>query len=115
MPVQSDPLVQWQFVEVSAAPKSRWYWRKFLASSALETVSEEFSDYGLAVSDALRHGFKPKRHHWSVVTPNATTHYLPSGDPVAVPNAAEPGSLSPPAARTVERRLTARSESVGKA
>src|SRR5688572_7662805 len=115
MPVQPDLLVQWQFVEVSAAPKSRWYWRKFLASSALETLSEEFSDYGLAVSDALRHGFKPKRHPWSVVTPRATTHYAPSGDPVVVPNAAKPGSLSSRAARTVERRRTARPESIGKA
>jgi hypothetical protein len=94
-----DPLVQWQFVEVSAIPRSRWFWRKLLGSDALETVSAEFSDYGLAVCDALRRGFKPKRHHWSIVTANATTYYEPCGDPAAVPDAAAPGSLSPPRAR----------------
>ena len=95
---QPDPLVQWQFVEVSAIPKSRWRWKKILVSDALETVSEDFADYGLAVCDALSHGFKPKRQHWSMVTRHGTTHYRAGGDAVAVPNA-EPGSLSPPAQR----------------
>ena len=77
-------------MEVLAAPKNRWRWRKILASEALETVSGEFADYGLAASDALRHGFKPKRQHWSLVTRHGTTHYSPGGDPVDIPNAADP-------------------------
>ena len=96
MPPKPDSLVQWQFVEVPATPRSRWRWRKLLVSPELETVSEEFADYGLAVCDALRHGFKPKRQHWSTVTAHGTTHYQPGGDAVAIPNAAEPGGLLPP-------------------
>lgn len=104
MPLQPDPLVQWQFVEVSATPKDRWLWKKVPASDAPETVSAEFADYGLAVCDALRHGFRPKRHYWSTITRHGTTHYSPCGDPVAVPNSAEPGGFLPPAPREAETR-----------
>ena len=95
---QTDPLVEWQFVEVSAPPESRWRWKKIVGPDALETVSRDFEDYGLAVCDALRHGFKPKRQRWSTVTRHGTTRYEAGGETAAVPNAAAPGSFLPPPA-----------------
>ena len=94
-----DPQVQWEFMEVPAAPKSRWRWRKLLVSGEQEAVSGEFEDYGLAVYDALRHGFRPKGQHWSTVTRDGTTHYQAGGEAAAAPDAAEPGRFSPPPAR----------------
>jgi hypothetical protein len=56
------------------------------------------SEFGVAVSDAIKHGFRPKLHHWIVTNRTGTTHFHPGNAPIFVP------SDSLPVKRPVARR-----------
>jgi hypothetical protein len=83
---QDDSLGNWAFIH--HADKSRWTWRQLKMDGSIELTSSPFSDFGAVVGDALKHGFRPKEHHWAVTNKNWTTHFQPGNPPISIP----PGS-----------------------
>ena len=69
--------VRWLFKQHQTV----WLWRALNVDGTIERQSEEFSDFGRAVHDAIRKGFSPSDNHWIVETRHDVTHYE-SGKPV---------------------------------
>ena len=80
---QDDLLGNWSFVH--HADESRWTWRQPKIDGSIELTSSPFSDFGAVVGDALKHGFRPKEHHWVVTNKNWTTHFHPDSPPISIP------------------------------
>lgn len=71
---------QWEFVEIRGNGRPSWSWRR-VPNGGPETVSEGmFREFGMAVKDAIAHGFQPREDFWVTVTANGMTHY-PGGRP----------------------------------
>ena len=81
--------IRWQFIEDHEHGEISWAWRLMGADETIEQHSPQFSNYGAAVNDAIRHGFRPPEQHWIVVTPGTITHFRHGAKPVTVPVAAE--------------------------
>ena len=74
--------VQWQFVKQS----DQWVWRCLLADGTVDNMSAlSYRDYAVAVNDAIRHGFSPSRHHWSILTATGITHFEVGRPAVFIP------------------------------
>ena len=69
----------WQFTEHQYFGLRRWRWRCVaIDGSTTEHSSNDFSDYGSAVYDAIRSaGFRPAKEAWSVVAFTGVTHFVP--------------------------------------
>jgi hypothetical protein len=68
----------WIFIKSQDAPADRWQWRELVADGTIARCSEDLSDYGKAVHDAIRNGFDPLREYWLIRTGDLTTYYRPS-------------------------------------
>ena len=74
---------QWEFIEDKGREPS-WSWRCVLLGGGHEAASpRSFPSYGLAVRDAISHGFQPAKHHWAVITKLGTTRFQPGQDPAS--------------------------------
>ena len=69
----------WQFMEVVAGSSSMWSWRVLGPGGNLEATSEPQRNYGVAVTDAIQHGFLPSNDHWVVITTAGVTRFEPAG------------------------------------
>ena len=75
--------VSWAFVH--HAESSQWTWRQLSVDGSIAHISSPLFDFGAAVVDAIRHGFRPKEHHWIVTNTNGTTHFHPGNPPLSIP------------------------------
>ena len=72
----------WQFVLHTDGVREAWTWRRTRIDGAPLEVSCDFhADYGKAVNDAIRHGFRPSHEPWAVINGNSVTHFLPDCRP----------------------------------
>ena len=81
--------IRWQFIEDNEHDVTYWTWRNVGVDEAIEAQSNRFANYGTAMGDAIRHGFRPREQHWIVVTPKTITHFRPGERPVTIPLLAE--------------------------
>jgi hypothetical protein len=77
--------VHWQFLAHDDGIGERWIWRCIAVDGGIEQISEPLADFGKAVLDAAKHGFRPKSNAYVVITRGWVTHYQPHGDPVSIP------------------------------
>jgi hypothetical protein len=61
-----------------------WTWRRLKIDGSIELTSSPLSDFGTAVGDALKHGFRPKEQHWVVKSKNWTSHFHPGDTPISI-------------------------------
>src|SRR5262245_46052175 len=64
--------------------EGRWTWRQLSIDGSIAHISSAFSDYGAAVVDAIKHGFRPREHHWVVMNRTGITHFHPGNAPVSI-------------------------------
>ena len=69
------------------------------ADGTIEQISEPYSSFGYAVSDAIDHGFRPKTVAWAVISGGRYTHFKAGEGPIAIPD--DRDSVTP--ARTATR------------
>lgn len=62
-----------------------WTWRQLSIDGSIAHISSPLQDFGAAVSDALKQGFRPKEHHWVVMNRTGTTHFRPGSMPISIP------------------------------
>jgi hypothetical protein len=76
--------IRWQFVEAARGRDVSWTWRVVLADGSTDSSTQSFETYGVAIHDALRHGFLPSEHEWSVISSTGIARFLCGHDPVIV-------------------------------
>jgi hypothetical protein len=96
------PLLNWAFI--GHAKKNQWTWRQLSIDGSIAHISSPLSDFGAAISDAIKHGFRPKEHHWVVTNKTGTTHFHPRSTPLSTPDspAAKPANGHVPASTKQE-------------
>jgi hypothetical protein len=79
--------IRWHFLESyeGESVAARWVWRVMRVDGTIESHSRHFPTYGMAVIDAIKSGFQPRRQPWLVATRNTITHYRPGQPPMTVP------------------------------
>jgi hypothetical protein len=82
--------IRWQFVERAEDRDVAWTWRVLFADGTITVSSHSFASYGIAVHDAIRHGFLPSEHDWAVVSSAGTARFHCGNDPVMVTGGASP-------------------------
>ena len=55
--------VRWSF---RLHPDGCWTWLLGGADGVPDQVSESCPNFGMAIADAVRHGFNPERHLWAI-------------------------------------------------
>ena len=76
-----EKAAQWQFLRQSEA----WVWRKLRADGTIVSASgKDFGDYAFAVTDAINHGFRPRKDYWLIDTDLGTTHFRHGEMPVFI-------------------------------
>ena len=85
--------IRWQFVERAEDRDVAWTWRVLFADGTTKASSLSFASYGVAVHDAIRQGFLPSEHDWSVVSTSGTARFHCGNDPVMVTGGASPSGL----------------------
>ena len=76
--------IRWQFVETARGRDVSWTWRVLLADGTTNASLQSFETYGVAVHDAIRHGFFPSEHEWSIISGAGVAHFHCGHDPVMV-------------------------------
>ena len=79
----SQKPVNWAFI--NHGEESEWTWRQLSFDGSIAHISSPLQDFGAAVSDAIKHGFRPKEHHWVVTNRTGTTHFHPGSMPISIP------------------------------
>jgi hypothetical protein len=69
--------MQWQFVEIIDGKVAQWVWRRVLIDGEMVAVSEIFDDFGKAIHNALRSGFRPNDEPWVTITMHGITYFHP--------------------------------------
>ena len=72
-------VVRWNFLRVNAG----WVWQRVYADGTSEEASRPL-DFGKAIADAIRNGFRPHREYWTLVDNEFTTHFEPGAEPRVV-------------------------------
>ena len=67
--------IRWQFVEKEHGDDVRWSWRALHPDGTLRSSPHPLPSYGAAVHDAIRHGFMPAEHDWSVTSGRSIVQY----------------------------------------
>ena len=68
----------WQFVVHKNGAGEIWTWRRArLDGTPLEVSAEAHPDYGKAINDAIKHGFRPRQEPWVVTDGASITHFSP--------------------------------------
>jgi hypothetical protein len=78
-----DTPVHWELIHLPNGSDT-WAWQRLKIDGSIELTSSPLSDFGTAVADALKHGFRPKEHHWIVKSKSSVTHFHPGQTPVSV-------------------------------
>jgi hypothetical protein len=94
--------IRWQFVETARARYVSWTWRVLLADGTTSSSTQSFETYGVAIHDAIRHGFLPSEHEWSVISGTGIAQFQCGHDPVMT--AGGTGQLRFERRKTVRRR-----------
>ena len=93
-----------------------WTWRLLGADGCIEHQASGFEQYGLALEDAIRNGFRPKEDDWIVDAAHEVTHHEHGQKPLVIlkqdPTTIPPGTVftTNPADRDSEQY---RSPSIG--
>jgi hypothetical protein len=74
--MQPDSL-GWRFVQDA---NSKWRWYR-AANGHSPAASEEFSNFGRCLSDAIKHGFKPDAHKYSTESKGWNTDWTRAPPP----------------------------------
>ena len=78
MPSKDEPSRRWHFV---LQANECWTWERLAGDGSIDQVSETCADFGKAVAHALRHGFKPGSHQWTVDHHQWVSCYAPGKVP----------------------------------
>jgi hypothetical protein len=103
---QDSRTVNWAFFH--HADVGQWTWRQLSVDGSIAEISSPLSDFGSAVGDALKHGFRPKEHHWVVSHRTGTTHFHPGNTPISIPSDRQ--AVKPPNGRKLAPASTKREE-----
>ena len=76
---------RWIFLEDRTQYPTRWSWRQLGADGRIERQSEDFDGYGMAVRNAISHGFHPKIDHWIIESGHSLVHCQDGKDAVLIP------------------------------
>ena len=90
---------RWVFLEDRTQFPTRWSWRQLGADGRIEKQSEDFHGYGLAVRNAISHGFHPKNDHWIIESAHSLVHHQHGKDAVLVPKNEFPARKAGPLKR----------------
>ncbi len=75
--------VNWAFI---LHDENQWIWRQLRIDGSIELhSSSQFPGFGVAVVDAIKHGFSPKEQHWVMTNKTGTTHFHPGNKPIFIP------------------------------
>jgi hypothetical protein len=77
--------IQYNWAFIYHHVEKQWTWRQLSVDGSIARSSSPLSDFGEAVSEAIRHGFRPKEHHWVVTNRTGTTHFHPGKMPIPIP------------------------------
>lgn len=66
----------------------RWSWRRIGIDGSIEHAAGPYSDFGLAMGDAVKNGFCARDEDWAIKTQKWITHFPPGKTPFSVPHAA---------------------------
>jgi hypothetical protein len=83
----------WWFKQDPSSTPASWTWRSVAVDGSILNQSAPFPDYGHAVTDALRHGFRPTEDSWAIETAHSIARFkhgqhsafIPKTDPAARP------------------------------
>src|SRR4030095_3086843 len=95
--------VNWSFIH--HADERQWTWRQLSVDGSIARISSPRADFGAAVVDAIKQGFRPREHHWVVTNRTGTTHFHPGNTPFSIPP--DPPAVKPPNGR---KRVPARAK-----
>ncbi len=80
---------RWQFYETRGNGPPGWSWRRIVDGKAEIASPGSFRELGVAVSNAIGHGFQPKRDSWATITSSGVMHFY-SGERQAAHDLAQP-------------------------
>jgi hypothetical protein len=61
-----------------------WSWRRIGIDGSVETASGSYPNFGLAIGDAVKNGFRAKDQEWTIRTQKSTTHFPPGKTPFSI-------------------------------
>lgn len=70
---------RWRFEERSSGRSTVWTWEEIRPDGSTSHSARPHRAYARAVLDAIRHGFRPNREPWDVVTHGQVTSFSPAG------------------------------------
>jgi hypothetical protein len=74
-----EPATVWQFVLHKNGTRKSWTWRRTRPDGfVLEISAGPHAEYGKAINDAIRHGFRPERESWVVTDDHSVFHFPPA-------------------------------------
>jgi len=76
-----DDRIRWNFIRQA---DGRWTWQRVRVAGDPDWVSEEHTDLGKLIADAVRHGFLPERHFWVVTQKGWSTQFAAGAAPTMV-------------------------------
>jgi hypothetical protein len=65
----------WWFKEDTSSQPTQWTWRTIAADGGILKQSAPFKDYGQAVVDAIKHGFRPTSDYWAIETAHSIARF----------------------------------------
>jgi hypothetical protein len=65
----------WWFKEDTSSQPTQWTWRTIAADGGILKQSAPFKDYGQAVVDAIKHGFRPTSDYWAIETAHSVARF----------------------------------------
>jgi hypothetical protein len=66
---------EWRFEETCRNGQASWTWRRLVGGTPEISSAQMFHQLGLAVRDALAHGFQPRKHRWVTVSGAGIVHF----------------------------------------
>ena len=74
---------RWLFKQLVDQPML-WTWRLLAADDCIQQQASDFDNYGAAVNDAIRNGFRPEEDNWIVYAARETTHHEHGRKPLVI-------------------------------
>ena len=78
-PQQPPKIKHWEVISHEGGERT-YSWRCIGSGDLIIDASPPFPTYGAALSDAIKHGFDPKVHHWVDVDKHFTFHFGPGSE-----------------------------------
>jgi hypothetical protein len=67
--------VRWELIFTNGPDKGSWIWRLLRIDGSIEQMSEPKPDFGRAMRDAMKNGFKPSEDFWVIKRQNWITYF----------------------------------------